>query len=103
MTFEPLIAHFESYLPFTEEEKLLISERVSWRKLKRHEYIIQSGEICRYYTFVVNGIIRIHVTDNEGKEHNILVASEGDWISDIDSFHARHPASPLSRLLSHRK
>jgi len=88
MTSEPLIAHFESYLPFTEEEKLLISQRVTWRKLKRREFIMQAGEICRHYTFVVNGILRLFVTDNEGKEHNILFVSEGDWISDIDSFHA---------------
>ena len=103
MSFEPLFAHFESYLPFTEEEKLLVSERVSWQKLKRREYIIQAGEICRHYTFVVNGILRMYVTDNEGKEHNILFASEGDWISDIDSFHAVQPSQSSIQALEPSK
>lgn len=103
MSFEPLFAHFESYLPFTEEEKLLVSERVSWQKLKRREYIIQAGEICRHYTFVVNGILRMYVNDNEGKEHNILFASEGDWISDIDSFHAVQPSQSSIQALEPSK
>jgi len=103
MSFEPLFAHFESYLPFTEEEKLLVSKRVSWQKLKRREYIIQAGEICRHYTFVVNGILRMYVTDNEGKEHNILFASEGDWISDIDSFHAVQPSQSSIQALEPSK
>lgn len=103
MPFEPLIAHLESYLPFTEEEKLLISERVLWRNLKRREYIMQAGEICRHYTFVVNGILRMYVTDKEGKEHNILFASEGDWISDIDSFHAVNPSQSSIQALEPSK
>ena len=103
MPFESLIAHFESYLPFTEEEKSQITERVQCRELKRREYIIQAGVICRHYTFVVNGIIRMYVTDNEGKEHNILFASEGDWISDIDSFHAVQPSQSSIQALEPSK
>ncbi len=92
MTAQPLLAHFERYLPFEEEEKALIEGRVSRRKVKRRELILSSGEICRYYTFVVSGCFRMYITDAEGKEHNILFAAEGDWIYDIDSFHATTPS-----------
>jgi len=92
MTSQPLITHFETYLPFEEEEKTLIEGRVSRHKVKRRELILTSGEICRYYTFVVSGCFRMYITDAEGKEHNILFAAEGDWISDIDSFHATTPS-----------
>jgi len=70
----------------------LIESRVSRRKIKRRELILTSGEICGYYTFVVSGCFRMFITDAEGKEHNILFAAEGDWISDIDSFHATTPS-----------
>lgn len=92
MTAQPLFAHFERYLPFEKEEKALIEGRVSRRKVKRRELILTSGEICRYYTFVISGCFRMYITDAEGKEHNILFAAEGDWISDIDSFHATIPS-----------
>ncbi|MBD0851836.1 Crp/Fnr family transcriptional regulator [Maribacter arenosus] len=92
MISKPLIAHFESYLPFEEAEKALIESRVSRRKVRHRELTLTSGEICRYYTFVVSGCFRMYITDAEGKEHNILFAAEGDWISDIDSFHATTPS-----------
>lgn len=50
-----------------------------------------SGEVCRHYTFVIKGILRLYVLDDDGKEHNILFAGENEWISDITSFHATTP------------
>ncbi|MBO0322891.1 Crp/Fnr family transcriptional regulator [Muricauda sp. CAU 1633] len=87
MLSKPLIEHLETYLPFEEDEKALIESKVSRRTVKRKEKILQMGEICRYYTFVVSGSFRMYITDAGGKEHNILFAAEGDWISDIGSFH----------------
>ncbi|MFX0557462.1 Crp/Fnr family transcriptional regulator [Maribacter sp. CXY002] len=91
MLAEPLIAHFETYLPFEKEEVDLIESRISYRNLKRREHIMVSGEVCRHYTFVLKGILRLYVLDDEGKEHNILFAGENEWISDITSFHATRP------------
>lgn len=31
-------------------------------------------------------------TDEQGREHNILFAAEGDWIADIGSFHTQLPS-----------
>ncbi|MAU70673.1 MAG: cyclic nucleotide-binding protein [Pseudozobellia sp.] len=91
MNAEALLAHFESYLPFEEDEKSLIKSRISHKAVKRREFILQTGEVCKYYTFVVKGILRLFVLDEEGKEHNILFAGENEWISDITSFHATKP------------
>ncbi len=91
MKSEPLIAHFKTYLPFEEAEISLIEDRISRRRLKRREHIMVTGEICRYYTFVVKGVLRLYGIDPTGKEHNILFAAENDWISDITSFHDTTP------------
>ncbi|MEC7265381.1 MAG: Crp/Fnr family transcriptional regulator [Bacteroidota bacterium] len=91
MQAKPLIQHFETYLPFEEEEKQLIHERISFRKVKRREHLLRTGEICRHYTFVVKGVLRMYGIDGNGKEHNILFASENEWLSDISSFHATQP------------
>lgn len=87
MEAAPLIEHFETYLPFEEEEIELIESKISKRKLKRREYLMKTGDICRHYTFVIKGVLRLYGIDLNGKEHNILFAAENDWISDITSFH----------------
>ncbi|SDQ90618.1 Crp/Fnr family transcriptional regulator [Flagellimonas zhangzhouensis] len=91
MQAKPLIQHFETYLPFEVEEKQLIHERISFRKVKRREHLLRTVEICRHYTFVVKGVLRMYGIDGNGKEHNILFASENEWLSDISSFHATQP------------
>nr|WP_293166910.1 Crp/Fnr family transcriptional regulator [Allomuricauda sp.] len=91
MISKPLITHFETYLPFTADEKQLIESRVTHRKVKRREHIMKTGDICRHYTFVVKGILRLYVTDADGKEHNILFAGANEWIYDIKSFHDTSP------------
>ncbi len=87
----PLIAHFESYLPFEDSERELIIQRLKHRSLKRREHIMVTGQVCRHYTFVVRGILRMYGIDRGGKENNILFAAENNWISDISSFHSGLP------------
>ncbi len=99
MKFQSLIEHFETYLSFEADEKELIESRISWRKIKRKESILQAGDVCRYYTFVLSGCLRLFITDQVGKEHNILFAAENEWISDIASFHSGIPSQSTIQAL----
>lgn len=92
MTIQPLIDHFESYLPFDENEKKLLQSRVTYRTVKRRYFILQEGFPCKHYTFVVEGCFRMFAVDTKGNEHNIKFAIENDWISDIGSFHSDKPS-----------
>lgn len=88
----PLIAHFEEYLPFSEEEKMLIAARAAPRKIKRRQMILQEGFVCWHYSFVVEGCFKMYGTDARGTEHNIQFAAENDWIADLASFHSKKPS-----------
>lgn len=92
MIAQPLIEHFKNYLPLDEEEIKLLETRVTQRKIKRRQMILQEGLICRYYSFVVEGCLRMYGVDNKGIEHNIQFAAERDWIADIGSFHSDKPS-----------
>lgn len=92
MTIQPLIDHFEGYLPFNENEKELLQGRVTYRSVKRRYFILQEGFTCKHYTFVVEGCFRMFAVDSKGNEHNIKFAIENDWISDIGSFHSDKPS-----------
>lgn len=83
-----LISHLESYIPLEEWEKILIKDKVKPLKIKRKHKILVSGEVCKHYSFVVQGCFRMYGTDDRGFEHNIQFAAESDWIADISSFYS---------------
>lgn len=92
MTTLPLIQHLESFIPLTGEEKVLLEERFVLRKVKRKEKILVAGEVCKHYSFIVEGCFRMFGLDDKGFEHNIQFAAEYDWIADIGSFHTQKPS-----------
>jgi CRP-like cAMP-binding protein len=92
MTIQPLIDHFETYLPFNESDKNLLESRVTQRLVKRRQFILQEGFPCKHYSFVVTGCFRMFGVDTKGTEHNIQFAIENDWIADIGSFHSGKPS-----------
>lgn len=89
---QALITHFQHYLPLNEEEIRLIESKVTQRNVKRRQMILQEGFVCKHYSFVVAGCFRMYGLDDKGYEHNIQFAAEGDWISDIGSFHSQKPS-----------
>jgi CRP-like cAMP-binding protein len=89
---QPLIDHFESFLPFEDQEKALLEGRFVQRTIRRRQSILQEGFPCRHYTFVLQGCFRMYGLDQKGTEHNIRFAAENDWIADIGSFHSAKPS-----------
>jgi CRP-like cAMP-binding protein len=92
MTTKPLIDYFENYLPLNEEEKSIVQEVFKERRVRRRQFILQEGDICKYNTFVVEGCFRMYTVDEKGKEHNLQFAIENWWIGDIGSFHSEEPS-----------
>jgi CRP-like cAMP-binding protein len=89
---EPLLTYFDSYLALNDEERAQLSRRVVERRLKRRQFVLQQGDVCRHYTFVVAGCLKLYGVDKKGTEHILQFAAENDWISDIGSFHAEQPS-----------
>lgn len=84
---ESIVRHFDKYLPLDDREKEALTSRLVQRQIKRKQYILQEGDICKYFTYVVEGCFKMYGVDNSGAEHNLVFASEDDWITDIDSLH----------------
>lgn len=89
---QPLIDYFKNYIPLNEEERNLLDKRVYQRKIKRKQMILQEGLVCKHYSFVVEGCLKMYGVDEKGVEHNIQFAAENDWIADIGSFHSDKPS-----------
>jgi CRP-like cAMP-binding protein len=91
INIEPLITFFDSYVPLEAQERDELCRRVKERSLKRKDFLLQEGQVCRYYGFVTSGCLRTYAIDHAGKEHNLQFAAENDWVVDISSFYSEKP------------
>lgn len=93
MQIEPLIAYFNRLLPLSEDEIFFVKGVFTERRIKRRQFILQEGDVCKHNTFVVKGCFRMYMVDENAKEHNLQFAIEHWWIGDIGSFHSEEPSA----------
>lgn len=89
---EGIVEHFGKYLPLNGEEIKALTDRLIERKVKRKQYLLQEGDTCKYFTYIVEGCFKMYGIDSNGAEHNLVFAAEDDWIADIGSLHLEKPS-----------
>jgi CRP-like cAMP-binding protein len=87
-----LSAFFKQILPLNNNEKEELKSIARQRLIRKRQYILQEGDVCKHYTYVVKGCFRMFSVDKKGAEHNIQFAAESDWVSDIGSFFSEKPS-----------
>lgn len=92
MDTKPLIEYFNQHLSLDEEEKFIVEKVFKKRRIKRRQFILQEGDVCKLNTFVIEGCFKMYMIDTKGKEHNLQFAIENWWIGDIGSFHTEQPS-----------
>jgi CRP-like cAMP-binding protein len=90
--FEMLFSHIQEKVSLTEGDKKTIADFFTSKKLRKRQYLLQEGEVCKYLTFVSKGLLRTYNVDGKGTEHVNVFGWEGWWISDFNSFLTETPA-----------
>jgi len=90
---EVLMDFFCRMMPLDEHDKEVARGCFEPCTYKRRELLLNAGEPCRHYMFVVKGCLRMYSEDTNGNRHIIKFAPEGAWMTDIDSFF--HPRNSL--------
>jgi CRP-like cAMP-binding protein len=80
-------------VPFSEEEMAIIKTHLTPKKLRKKQYLLQEGDVCRFIAFVEKGALRSYTVDEKGVERIIQFALEGWTISDLYSFLTAEPAT----------
>lgn len=85
---EKLIEHINSKInnKLTESDVQLISEIFHLKKIRKHQFLLQSGDICKTAAFVVKGALKKYTIDNTGKENILELFIENWWAGDKESF-----------------
>ncbi|MBB5620867.1 CRP-like cAMP-binding protein [Pedobacter cryoconitis] len=84
--FDVFFSHVLAKVSLTEEEKITIKDFFTYKKLRKKQYLLQEGEVCKYMSFVVKGLLRSYNVDEKGDEHMNMFSWEGWWTSDMSSF-----------------
>lgn len=85
---EVFFKYLESYshIPLAENEIALIKESLVPRKLRKRQFFLQAGEVCKYQAFIVKGAMRQYSVDEKGGEHIVRLSIENWWAGDRESF-----------------
>ncbi|QPH40508.1 Crp/Fnr family transcriptional regulator [Pedobacter endophyticus] len=89
---EILLKHIEEKVSLTATDKEMISPFFIRKRLRKRQYLLQEGDVCRYLSFVAKGLLRSYNVDEKGDEHMSIFGWEGWWISDFNSFLSVVPA-----------
>lgn len=85
-----MLEHFFNKLSksitLTEADKVIFRQHAVVKKIRKRQYLLQEGEICKSVAFVNHGMLRSYLVDEKNNEHIIQFAPEGWFISDLSSF-----------------
>jgi CRP-like cAMP-binding protein len=91
-----MFAEFEKYIrekaPLTDADIKLFRETAIERTMRRKDFLLQAGGICRYKTFVSKGFLRTYRTTDDGSEHIMQFSPENSWTTDAESFNNFTPS-----------
>ena len=84
---------FNATVSLTKEEEALLKQYLTPKKIRKKQYLLQEGDVCKHSAFVEKGALRAYVLDEKGEEHITAFALEGWAISDLPSFMKGDPAA----------
>lgn len=77
----------------SDDEEALIKGAFHPKNLRRKQYFLQEGDVCKYYGFIIRGAMRQFNVDEKGAEHIVQLSIENWWVGDRESYTMLLPSS----------
>lgn len=84
--YEQLLKTVQQKVTLTSDEAELLKQFFTLKKVRKRQYMLNEGEVCKYNLFVAKGLLRSFGVEENGYEQVVQFAVEGWWISDLNSF-----------------
>ena len=97
---EELIHKIKESISLTNAAEAHIYSISTEKKIKKGDILIHQGQVLKKSYFVKSGCLRSFCVDKEGKEHTLLFAISGWWISDFIAMHNNEEASQTVECIS---
>jgi CRP-like cAMP-binding protein len=95
------MSNFEAFFDYIQEtsgkllsadDKQLLRVHFKPRKLRKRQYFLQEGDVCKYIGFVIKGSARTFTVDERGHENVLKLSLENWWLADFESFYLLTPS-----------
>jgi CRP-like cAMP-binding protein len=85
---DSIIKYINSFAtaPLNGSETEEIKKAFVPRKIRKKQYLLQEGEVCKYMGFIVKGAMRQYSVDDKAVEHIVRLSIENWWAGDRESF-----------------
>jgi CRP-like cAMP-binding protein len=91
--YELFFRKLNEKITLSAEEQAIIRGYLTPKKIRKKQYLLQEGDVCKAIAFVEKGALREYTIDEKGTEHIFQFALEGWVISDLYSFMTGEPAT----------
>lgn len=76
----------------TKEDKEVLTAHFKPKRIRKRQYFLQEGDVCKYTGFIVKGAAKTFTVDEKGHEHILKLSSEDWWLADFESFYKLTPS-----------
>jgi CRP-like cAMP-binding protein len=87
-----LLGHIRKYVALTDEEGALISSKLKLVSIKKKDFLLVPGKVCKVNYFVSKGCLRLYFINKKEQEQITQFGIEGWWITDYDSLDTQKPS-----------
>ncbi len=93
MPFTSILSNVARYIQLNDEESQIFINHLETKKIKRKQFLLTEGEVCKYSAFVTRGCLRAYTVDKGGIEHVLSFAPPDWWMADMYSLITQKPGS----------
>jgi len=93
MIYPELLSHIKRYVQLDEHEEQLLCDSLELIKLKRRQFLLEPGKMCKGNYFIVKGCLRQYFVNQKLNEQIIQFGLESWWIADQDSLLNKQPST----------
>jgi CRP-like cAMP-binding protein len=90
--YEAVTQFVNRILPMQETDMELFFAAVQSRQVKKQEFLLKEGEVCRNVYFLINGFFRMYYVDYDGNEINYRFTQKDNFLVDFQSFLLQKPS-----------
>lgn len=91
--YDLILKNISKHITLTETEKKLFTSFLTVKKLRKRQYLLQAGDVCKVESFVNKGLLRAFSADDQGAERIVMFAPEDWWVSDLYSLLSETPST----------
>ena len=95
---EELITSIQSLIDLNTREKDCIQLLFKKKSIKKGDFFLAEGQICKHVGFIVKGLIRYYI-NHDGEDKTYDFAQENDFVCNNESFIPQIPSTKIIQAL----